>query len=190
MAGNANPRIQEAISFAVEAHGKVGQARKDTTFPYVVHPIRVAEILYAFGYGEDVVAAGCLHDTIEDAGVTVEELRTRFGDRVASLVTAASEPDRSPDWQERKEHTIESLRTETDRDVLGLVAADKLDNVRSIAETLKTIGPARTWTIFNAGKDKQRWYYRTLAATLLARRPGEALLEQLDGETRAVFSDA
>ena len=55
MEKDANLRYLVALSFAVERHAAVRQSRKGTDFPYVVHPIRVAEILDRFGYGEEVV---------------------------------------------------------------------------------------------------------------------------------------
>ena len=79
MAGKANPRFQEALAFAVQAHGAVSQERKGTDFPYVSHPIRVAEILDRFDCDEDVVVAGFLHDTIEDANVKADEISVAFG---------------------------------------------------------------------------------------------------------------
>jgi len=67
------------------------QPLKGTSFPYVVHPIRVAEILDRFGYGEEVVMAGMLHDTIEDASVSHAELAHEFGGRVSELVDACAQ---------------------------------------------------------------------------------------------------
>src|SRR5947208_812461 len=134
----ANRRYLKALSFAVERHGAVHQARKGTVFPYVVHPIRVAEILDRFEYGEDVVVAGMLHDVVEDAGVTYAELTRRFGKRVSTLVEKASEPDKSLPWRARKEHTISRVSTESDNEALAVIAADKLDNIRSLAETLRS----------------------------------------------------
>lgn len=67
----ASPLLLDALSFAVERHGGVSQARKGTAFPYVLHPLRVAEILRRHGYEDELIAAGMLHDTIEDAEVTV-----------------------------------------------------------------------------------------------------------------------
>jgi (p)ppGpp synthase/HD superfamily hydrolase len=78
MTGNANPRFEQALAFAVKAHGAVHQERKGTDFPYVAHPIRVAEILNRFERTEDVVVAGFLHDTIEDAKVTTDEISATF----------------------------------------------------------------------------------------------------------------
>ena len=152
MKNKANPRYLKALSFAAARHGAVRQARKGTHFPYVVHPIRVAEILERFDYGEDVVIAGLLHDTVEDAGVNArrahgdvrrarrETRREGLGARqVARLACAQAAHDRAH-------------RDEDDHDALALVAADKLDNVRSLRETLRAQGEKKTWAIFNAGR--------------------------------------
>src|SRR3954447_3708370 len=116
MTGKANPRFDSALAFAARAHSAVKQERKGTDFPYVAHPIRVAEILDRFERSEDVIVAGFLHDTIEDANVTADEIRATFGARVATLVTSASEPDKSLPWKMRKQHTIEQLEHEHDSD--------------------------------------------------------------------------
>lgn len=112
MAGKANPRFEEALAFAAQAHGAVRQERKGTDFPYIAHPIRVAEILDRFECNEDVIVAGFLHDTIEDTNVTAEEISAAFSPRIATLITAASEPDKSLPWKTRKQHTIEQLEQE------------------------------------------------------------------------------
>ena len=75
MAGNANPRFRKHSNLPHGAHGAVRQERKGTDFPYVAHPIGVAEILDRFDVGEDVVVAGFLHDTIEDTDVTAADSR-------------------------------------------------------------------------------------------------------------------
>ncbi len=179
--------LYEALAFAVEAHGRVRQARKGTAFPYVIHPLRVGEILYRHGCDEDVIRAGMLHDTIEDAQVSRAELAERFGERVAELVVGASEPDRNASWRERKEHTIAFVRT-APADVLEVLAADKLDNVRSIKESLAERGD-ETWKIFNAGEADQRWYYRELARAFLERDPDDELFRTLQVEVESVFPE-
>jgi hypothetical protein len=185
----SDKRYDEALAFAAEKHSAIRQARKGTSFPYVVHPIRVAQILDRFGYPSEVVVAGLLHDTVEDAGVTYEELSIRFGTRVEELVRKASEPDKSLDWRVRKRHTIDRVGLETDRDPLALIAADKLDNVRSLADTLRALGEKKTWGIFNAGRKDQRWYYRELTKALLRRDPNSLLFRTLDAEVQEVFPD-
>src|SRR3954447_24246970 len=101
MTGKANPRFDSALAFAAQAHGAVKQERKGTDFPYVAHPIRVAEILDRFECNEDVIVAGFLHDTIEDANITTEQISATFSPRIALLVTSASEPDKSLPWKTR-----------------------------------------------------------------------------------------
>jgi (p)ppGpp synthase/HD superfamily hydrolase len=179
--------LYEALAFAVKAHGRVRQARKGTSFPYVIHPLRVGEILYRQGCHEDVIRAGLLHDTIEDAQVTRDELAGRFGGRVADLVVGASEPDRAAPWRRRKEHTVAHVRT-APGDVLEVLAADKLDNVRSIKESLAERGD-ETWSIFNAGEADQRWYYRELARAFLERVPDDELFGTHALVVGSVFPD-
>ncbi len=189
MTGNANPRFEQALAFAAEAHRAVHQERKGTGFPYVAHPIRVAESLVRFGCEDDVVVAGFLHDTIEDTGLTADEIAAAFGSRIAALVTSVSEPDKALPWKERKEHTIARLRKEHDPDVLALIAADKLDNVRSITDTLRHLGQKRTWALFKADRGEQHWYYRCLAEILLGKDPESRLFRTLDYETQTLFPD-
>src|SRR6266550_7617582 len=117
MAGKANPRFEKALAFAAQAHAAVSQERKGTDFPYIAHPIRVAQILDRFDCGEDVTVAGFLHDTMEDANVTADELSEAFDRRIATLVTAVSEPDKSLPWKTRKQQTIAHLEQEDDPEV-------------------------------------------------------------------------
>ena len=186
----ANSRYEAALAFAARAHAVKHQPRKGTAFPYVAHPIRVAEILERFGYGEDVIIAGFLHDTVEDAGMTADEIEATFGARVAYLVTAASEPDKTLSWRRRKEQTLAHLRDERDSDARALVAADKLDNVRALTETLREVGEKKTWKLFNADKKDQHWYYRRVPQILLAHEPDNRLFRTLDYETQTLFPDA
>ncbi|MEA2155723.1 MAG: hypothetical protein QOE11_1863 [Solirubrobacteraceae bacterium] len=190
LAGNANPRYEQALAFAAEAHGAVRQARKGTDFPYVSHPIRVAEILSRFWCGEDAVVAGFLHDVIEDSRTTAGDISSAFGPRVAALVVAVSEPDKSLPRKTRMQQTIDHLAHERDEDVLALVAADKLDNIRSIADSISHVGHERTWGLFNAPRPTQHWYYRAIAAALLGKDPDSRLFRTLDLETRALFDDS
>jgi (p)ppGpp synthase/HD superfamily hydrolase len=82
--------------FATAAHAAVGQLRKYTFEPYIVHPAEVAGIVAEAGGTPEMIAAAWLHDTVEDTGVTSELIRAEFGDEVATLVgwlTDVSRPD-------------------------------------------------------------------------------------------------
>ena len=74
-----SPLTGDALSFAADRHA--GQIRDlDGQVPFVTHPVEVAYLLHEAGYSDEVVAAGVLHDVLEDTDVKPEELRGRFGD--------------------------------------------------------------------------------------------------------------
>ena len=81
--------IKEAAAFAAEAHK--GAVRKGSNIPYMTHPAETAVIVAMMTEDEEVITAALLHDVIEDAGITEEEIKDKFGARVASLVAAESE---------------------------------------------------------------------------------------------------
>ena len=95
--------IERAAAFAEKAHR--GVFRKGTNVPYITHPMETAVIVSAFTDDEELIAAALLHDVIEDAGISREELEQVFGRRVASLVQNESE-DKSCSWRERKANTL------------------------------------------------------------------------------------
>ena len=84
--------------------------------------------------------------------------------QVAQLVAACSEPNKKLSWRERKEHTLEYLKT-APYDVKCIAAADKLHNIRAIARDYELLGED-LWLRFSAGKEEQEWYYRGLVANL------------------------
>jgi len=177
--------VFEALEFAVEAHGSVGHLRKGTRFPYLIHPIRVGWILERHGYDDELVAAGLLHDTLEDTQATSEEIAERFGDRVAGYVEAAT-ADKSLGWRPTREATVAKI-AKLDLDVLPLLAADKVDNVRSIRDTLAERGEEETWRLFNSDRSDNEWYYQSLSEAFLARDPEVRLFQTLASEVAAVF---
>jgi (p)ppGpp synthase/HD superfamily hydrolase len=181
-----SPLIFDAIEYAAQAHRE--HFRKGTSIPYIIHPIGVAKILIEYDCSEEVVIAGLLHDTVEDTAVTLEAIRARFGEHVAGLVEAASEPDKSDTWENRKRHTLESLKT-APMEVLLLSCADKLDNIRSIKEDYERFGES-VWKRFRRAKDSQKWYYGELADLFMSRaegEPGATLFRQFYYEVLQVF---
>ena len=81
--------LDRAIVFAVHAHA--GTERRGKGFPYIVHPMEAVEIVATMTRDQELLAAAALHDTVEDTDVTVEQIRTEFGDRIASLVASESD---------------------------------------------------------------------------------------------------
>jgi len=178
--------IFKAVQCAVRAH--LGQFRKGTRIPYIIHPLRVAETLIEYDCSEEVVIAGILHDTIEDTAITVDDIVRSFGEKIAELVVHVSEPDKSDIWENRKQHTIEYLK-DAPMDVLLITCADKLDNLRSIQKDYTHAGE-EVWSRFNRPKDYQRWYYQALADVFMSRidkEPGTTLFHVFNREVEDFF---
>lgn len=175
--------IEKAINFAAKAHN--GQMRKSTNIPYITHPFAVGMLLQQLNCSDDVIAAGILHDTIEDTDATYEQLVQEFGEKIAKLVLAASEHDKSLPWEERKQHTIDSLKNASLEEI-QIIIADKLHNLRTIREELVSQGDV-VWSRFNRGKKQQHWYYSSIVKAVLPHKGKYKLIQQLEEEVIAVF---
>src|SRR5579862_6640323 len=107
------PRFEEALLFATRKHA--GQTRKSTAVPYIAHLLSVAGLVLEAGGDEDLAIAALLHDVVEDCGGApmLEEVRRRFGDRVAHVVEGCTDDDTAidpkPPWRERKEKHLRHL---------------------------------------------------------------------------------
>ena len=120
----------KARNFAIKAHS--GQVRKsDPEKPMIVHPINVGQILKQYEFDENVVAAGYLHDVVEDTSYELIDIKNNFGEDIASLVCGASEPDKSLSWEERKKHTIEETK-KLDFRHKAIICADKISNLEDL----------------------------------------------------------
>lgn len=129
--------------------------------PYVSHLAGVASILSRHGFPEHVVAAGVLHDVLEDCPVTFEELVTGFGAEVAELVRHASEEDKRLPWEERKKQYLERFPHKP-WEAQAITLADKIDNLLSIEVCARHFGDP--WPMFKRGRDEQVARFRELVA--------------------------
>ena len=133
--------VSRAYRFAEEKHA--GQTRLSGE-PYFVHPVYVASILTEIGIDAPTIAAGLLHDTVEDCdGVTLDTVTELFGEEVARLVDGVTKLDKL-DFTDREEHQAETLRKMIlamgrDIRVVLIKLADRLHNMR----TLKFKSPDR-----------------------------------------------
>lgn len=183
--------VEDAFAYALEAHR--GCFRKKRRIPYILHPAEVAVIASTLTDDQEVIAAALLHDTVEDGGATFEEIRSRFGERVSSLV--ASETERkyrnlpgSETWRRRKEESLALLRDSEDPGVRMLWLSDKLANMRSFYREFLTEGDA-LWNGFNQNDPSaQKWYYRSVLE-LTSELSGTTAWEEYRNLTEKVFAD-
>jgi len=161
------PRYAEAVQYASELHA--GQTRKSTNIAYISHLLGVSSLVLEAGGDEDMAIAALLHDGPEDQGgrATLEEIRARFGDRVALIVEGCSDslsedPEDKAPWKDRKVTYLGHLK-DADDDTLAVSLADKLHNARAITTDLMITGPS-TWDRFNASPPEILWYYESILA--------------------------
>lgn len=154
--------LTRAIEIAARAHRN--QVRKGTDIPYISHPYIVGMMLAREGLPDNVVAAGILHDMVEDTYMTLEDIFSDFGAEIAGIVEGCSEPDKSLSWEERKRHTLDHLR-HASWEVRTVSCADKLHNARSTRAEYERYGDA-VWSRFKRGRAEQEWYYRSLVEVL------------------------
>lgn len=160
--------LDRAIVFAVKAHHN--SERRGKGFPYIVHPMEAVEIVATITPDQELLAAAALHDTIEDTDVTVEQIRAEFGDRIANLVQAESDPvaegvSEAESWRDRKQAAINRLAA-APRDAKIVAMGDKLSNMRAIWRDYQVKGD-ELWEIFHVtDKTLHEWHYRGLAASL------------------------
>ncbi|HXZ81632.1 MAG TPA: HD domain-containing protein [Terriglobales bacterium] len=168
VAASSNPtftrRFEDALSYAAELHRN--QKRKgNANIPYVGHLLGVASLVIEAGGDEDMAIAALLHDAVEDQGgkPRLEEIRQKFGARVAHIVDGCTDSDQSPKppWLERKRQYIEHVRKLADSDVCFVSAADKLHNARTILSDFRRLGDS-VWERFSGKKKGTLWYYRTI----------------------------
>jgi guanosine-3',5'-bis(diphosphate) 3'-pyrophosphohydrolase len=125
-AAERSPLVRAALEQARSDHA--GQVRNGSGgMPYVEHPMRVAALLDAEGYREEVLAAALLHDVIEDSERSLDELREKFGEEVAGLVGAMTDDEQIDAYRERKAEHRERLAA-APAEAMAIYAADKLTN--------------------------------------------------------------
>lgn len=155
---------EKAKIYAINAH--MGQIRKsEPDKPMIIHPISVGMMLEDYGYDEEIVAAGYLHDVVEDTKYTIEDIKREFGDEIANLVMGASEPDKSLSWEERKARTIEEAKKLPLRNKL-VICADKINNLEDLMLIFQKSGK-RDFSAFKRDEEQQKWYYTSVYDSLV-----------------------
>ncbi|MFL1674535.1 bifunctional (p)ppGpp synthetase/guanosine-3',5'-bis(diphosphate) 3'-pyrophosphohydrolase [Paenibacillus dendritiformis] len=126
-------RVREAYLFAEQAHS--GQVRKSGE-PYILHPLAVADIVVSMQMDPTSVVAALLHDVVEDTSVSLEEVRTKFGNTCAMLVDGLTKLERiqfrSKEEQQNENYRKMFVAMANDIRVIVIKLADRLHNMRTL----------------------------------------------------------
>lgn len=134
-----SPRVKHAVEIATKAHE--GQFRK-TGEPYIIHPLAVKKILEEWGMDEDTIIAGILHDTVEDTGLTLNDIKKEFGESVAFLVDGVTKLSTARNGMRDIDTYLPETRDNflrlmialgDDIRVLIIKLADRLHNLRTLS---------------------------------------------------------
>jgi len=164
------PKIEKAIRKAAFLHR--GQTRKDDErTPYVMHPFCVALILINYTDNEDVIAAGLLHDTVEDNhSYSLKELDRDFGVgvyRIVEEVTLVFKNKTRENWLERKKLYLRHL-DQASIEGLMVCAADKLHDMRTTIFAYRRQGD-KLWKKFRGTPQQKSWFYQEIYEILKKR---------------------
>ncbi len=204
--------VRKAYDFSLQHHS--GQTRASGE-PYLVHPLEVAYILADMKLDTTAIAAGLLHDSVEDTTVTIEEIKEKFGDQVAHIVEGVTKISKI-DFASREEAQAENVRKMMlamvdDIRVVLIKLADRLHNMRTLEhlsserqqkiakETLDIYAPLA----HRLGMGKIRGELEDLAfpyvdpvgyeqvnsAVEARRKEGERLLSQMETTIRAKLKE-
>ncbi len=176
---------KKAYEFAAKAHK--GQKRKsDKLKPFILHPIEVSLLIKEYGFDSNVVSAGLLHDVVEDTKYKIEDIEKEFGSDIASLVMGDSEPDKSLSWEERKKHTIKTIK-KLDLRHKAVVCCDKISNLSDMQILFEEKGEY-DFSAFKRGFDDQKWYYESIYKSLIfGEDKNLEMFKRLNSLIRQVF---
>src|ERR1700756_1261121 len=205
--------IKKAYDYSLKHHE--GQSRASGE-PYLVHPLEVALVLAEMKMDPIAVAAGLLHDSVEDTSVTIVDIRKEFGEQVAHIVEGVTKISKI-DFATKEEQQAENLRKMMlamvdDIRVVMIKLADRLHNMRTLEhlapdrqqkiakETLEIYGPIA----HRLGMGKIRGeledlgfkyldpiaYEQVKQAVESHRKVGEAFLSRVEGVVRDKLKEA
>lgn len=128
-----NDLVERAALFAAAAHAAVGQKRKYTGEPYILHPRAVAEIVQTVEHTPEMVAAAWLHDVVEDTQVTLNDIESAFGEQVRELVFWLTDVSKPEDGNRKTRKALDrehSAKAPPEAQTVKL--ADLIDNTSTI----------------------------------------------------------
>ncbi|MGI6527734.1 MAG: RelA/SpoT family protein [Caldicoprobacterales bacterium] len=208
----AAAKVMEANAFSEKAHAN---QKRSSGEPYSIHPLAVANILADLGMDVNTIISGLLHDTIEDTGVTREELEEKFGSEVAEMVDGVTKLSRLS-YKTKEEQQVENLRKmflamAKDIRVIIIKLSDRLHNLRTLEyideekqrekayETLEIYAPlAHRLGIFKIKWELEdialryidpRGYYDLVEKVSRKRREREAFIQEVIGTLKEKLND-
>lgn len=121
------PLIKKALDYATEKH--LGQSRKFSGEPYIVHPMAVAELANKYdGYNEDKICAALLHDVVEDCNVSVAEIAKEFNSHIAGIVKELTSNKADIESAGKTEYMKKHM-VNMSKEALTIKLADRLNNM-------------------------------------------------------------
>lgn len=128
-----NKLIKQSYEFAEYHHRMVGQRRKYTNEPYIIHPASVAKLVKSIGGTPHMIAAANLHDTLEDTNATLDDIVSNFGKLVGVYVNGLTDASKPEDGNRAARKLINNIFIGSQCDsVKTIKLADRLDNLKSI----------------------------------------------------------
>jgi (p)ppGpp synthase/HD superfamily hydrolase len=173
------PVVREAVEWAARMHAD--QRRALDRAPFVLHPLEVASLLNGRGFDDEVLAAGILHDIVENTTVTVADIASRFGERVAEIVAAVSEDPSIEDYDERKAALRDRARAGGIA-ARAVYAADKLAKARE----LRSQAASDPSVLSDANNQLKLEHYEQSLAMLVEAGDDQPMVDQLAFELWAL----
>ncbi|MGZ6652231.1 MAG: HD domain-containing protein [Solirubrobacteraceae bacterium] len=174
------PMAQAAVRLARARHA--GQHREIDHAPFIAHPIEVGSLLRGDGQPDEIIAAGLLHDVLEETATTRAELQGRFGPRIAPIVESVSDDPSLGDYKCRKRDLRDRVAN-ADPGMRAVFAADKIAKVRGLA-----LLPA--WQLNEPKNRAKLAHYRASLETLRRVDGHVPLIDRLDAELNQLLARA
>ena len=142
--------LNAAINYAVKVYS--GETLEDSLIPYIVHPFEVMNTLSFMGAGMALMAAGVLHDVVENKKVELEKIAEMFGKEISDLVAFQTDYNKDLPWKERKGITLKLLEKASQREKM-LVLADELSNIEAMARCYEQWRDEFYWEIYQKNRE-------------------------------------
>jgi GTP diphosphokinase / guanosine-3',5'-bis(diphosphate) 3'-diphosphatase len=182
--------VDKAIIFATNAFE--GKVRKVRNTPTILHSLEVGCIVASMSDNLEVIAAGILHDVVEDANVSFETLKEEFGEYVAKLVASDTEDKRKDmpkdqSWYLRKKDTLDYIKNCKDMNEKIIILSDKLSNIRSISNDIDSYKGDNFFDCFNQKDPLMHYWYYDEIRKLLSDLKSYPAYQEYDSLVTKVF---